>query len=127
MKLMIVLQLHLVAIVLKEPEVDGQLVRIFGRSNAAVAHCPIIPIKFGNCSPGVPARVRGKIIGRVRQKRQIEEALPRVDAEGILVEEVEDAEVAGDHNESSAVLGLSKLRWTRLPHHVVAAKSERLP
>src|SRR5580693_7734346 len=123
---MLMFQFHLVAVVFEEPEVDRQLVGIFRGSDAAEAHRPIIPIEFRKASIGVPARIRGKIPRTVRHESQAQEPLARVDVEGIFVEEVEDAEVAGNQDESPAVVGSAELHGARLLYDAVAAESESL-
>src|ERR1035438_2538953 len=94
-----VFEFELVAIVFEDPEINGQLVGIFRGSDAADARRPIIPIEFRNPAVRITSRVRRKIISGIGEKSEAEESLARVDVESVLVEEIQNTEVANNRSE----------------------------
>ncbi len=125
-KLVVVLELDLVAVELEETEVDGELVGVLGRGDAGVADGPLVPIELGDDAPGVAAGVGGEVVGGVGEEGEAEEALAGIDAEGVLVEEVEDAEVAGDEDEAAAVVVAGEAGGAGVLVLVLAAEVEGL-
>src|SRR6202035_4916107 len=114
-------------VVLEETEVDRQLVRVFRRSQTSVANRPLIPIELRDDAPGVATRIGGKVISGIGEEGQTEQsAMPRIDAEGVLIEEVEDAEVARDQDQAAAVVAPSQAGGTRLLHLALAAEIKGL-
>jgi hypothetical protein len=96
--LVFVLKFRLVSVVFEEPEVYRQLIGEFWRCNATDACGPVIPMELRYSSVGVATCIRGEIESAIREKSKTQKSHARVYVEGIGIEEVEDAEVAGNED-----------------------------
>src|SRR6202011_3800014 len=72
------------------------------------------------------ARVRREIVSAVSQESEAEEPLARVNVKNVLVEEIENTEIPGNQDNSSAVVMRPQLQRARLPRDALAAQPERL-
>src|SRR5665647_1375841 len=106
---MLMLKLNLLSIISKYPRVNGELVGIDGRSDMAEAHRPIVMKVFTYEAPGISSRIRGKIIGSIGHKGHVQKLPAQIAGVRILVEEIENAEIANPYHEASTVHGCAKL------------------
>ncbi len=105
----------------------AQLVRILRRRDAADAQRPVVPVELGRAAPRIAARVGREIPRRVGHERHVEERLARIAGDRVLVEEVEDREVAERQHEAAAVDDGAELHRVGLFVDAAAAEVERLP
>src|SRR5689334_7188819 len=106
-----VLELHLVSVLLEEPEIERHYVGVLGRCCAAVSYCPVVPIEFGHASPGITSGIRSKVIRSICQEPEAQKSLSGIDTERVPVEEVEDTEITCRQDKSPLIVGRTKLQW----------------
>jgi len=77
-------------------------------------------------SIGIATRIRGEIESAIREKSKTQKSHARVYVEGIGIEEVEDAEVADNEDQSPAIVFCPQLQGPGIFCDALAAKSDRL-
>src|SRR5260221_732071 len=120
------LDLDLVAVVLEDPGVQRELIRLLRLDEAAGPQPPVVVKILERQSPGVAARVRREIVCAVRHERPVQKLGSRVVAEGVVVEDVEHRQISGGRDQAPPVDAAGELVRIRLHFFAAAAEAPGL-
>src|SRR5262249_24994405 len=86
----------------------------------------VVPIELAGGTEGVSARSCGEVVGCLGHERHVEERLPWVPGDVVLVEDVDHREVADGHDEPAFRYRRAELHRVRVQLDVAAAELEGL-